>query len=337
MSLRWPRDTDQKPLIKRALRKDGMFFPLSINAHKSCRISRTFPPAVFQQLEPPFKTVKSLYYPTTLAQERNKFFEPSFIEQVAQQNDGHVPLDLNHQESWRSFTKEDAEFAVGFRDIVPHGFQKVQIADNALFGRPGWEKAVFDPDAPLGEFEGKDSPNKNEVEDREFLENNQELRFKWSGCAQLRGCLTRSKLYYCCVKQPANFADENEELHRWRDFHNRIECPGNDDMKISLGNLDLSEKTSTGHSLIHLYIVRNFSAGPINNLGIQAQEFIKTANTLSERSNSQMDQTPLGEMGVISPIAEWNMGLMQVSLSFFSNLFFFFESIRTYYTSFNLP
>ena len=326
LSLRWPRDTDQKPLVKRAFRSDGTFFPLSMNVRHSCLTRRTFPPAVFQQIEPPFMTVKRLYYPTTPAQERNKFFEPSFIEQVAAQNEGHVPLELNHQETWRSFTREDAELAVGFRDIVPNGFEKVAIAENCLFQRPGWEKAVFDPHAPLGEFEGKDNPNANEVEDREFLENNQELRFKWSGCAQLRGCLTRSKLYYCCYKQVANFAEENEELHRWREFHNRVECPRNDDMKITMGNLDLSAKTSTGQSLIHLYIVRNMSAGPINNLGVQAQEIISSAKALSERSDSQMDKTPLGEDGIISPVAEWNMGLMQVSpsYSFFQLLSHFF-------------
>ena len=316
MSLRWGRDTDQKPLFKPALRKDGMFFPLSRNIETSCLFRRTFPRAVFQQIEPPFKTVKKLYYPTTVQQDKNKFFEPSFIEQIAKQNDGHVPLDLNHQETWRSFTKEDAQFAIGFRDIIPNGYERVQIADNSLFGRPGWEKAAFDPDAPLGLFESKkENPNNNEVEDREFLENNQELRFKWSGCAQLRGCLTRSKLYYCCHKQLSTFADENDELHRWREFHNRIECPRNDDMKVSLGNLDLNKKTSTGHSLIHMYIIRNFSAGPLNMLGNQAQEIISDRKAKSEHLNSQMDKTPLGEDGVLSPIAEWNIGLMQVSFT----------------------
>ena len=169
MSIKWGRDNSQKPLVKPAFRKDGTFFPLSMNVRNSCVLRKTLPPAVFQQIEPPFKTVKRLYYPTSLTQDRNKFFEPSFIEQVARANDGHVPLELNHQETWRSFTKHDAEFSIGFRDVIPNGYEKVQISNNALFERPGWEKAVFDPEAPLGEYEGKANPNKNEVEDRQFL------------------------------------------------------------------------------------------------------------------------------------------------------------------------
>ena len=301
-------------MLKPAFRKDDCYFPLSHNVYNSCFYRKTFPPVVWQQIEPPLKTVKKLFFPTNPHHERNKFFEPSFTELVANENDGHIPLELHHQETWRSFTKADIEYTVGFRDVIPHGFEKEAISNNSLFYRPGWEKAVFDPHAPLGEYEGTYNPNKNEVEAREFLENHQELRFKWSGCAQLRGCLTRSKLYHCCHKQNANFADENEELHNWRDFHNRVECPRNDDFKCVLGNLDVSKKTSNGQSLIHMYIVKNMSAGSINRIGTQAKEIIGDAKALSERDDSQMDKTPLGQDSVLSPVAEWNMGLMQVSL-----------------------
>ena len=313
MSLKWGRECNQQPLLKPAFKKDGMFFPLSINVRNSCLYRKTFPRAVFQQIEPPFKTVKKLYFPTTRAQDRNKLLEPSFIEQAAQGNDGEVPLEIHHQETWRSFTKQDGIYAVGFRDIIPNGFVTERISENCLFERPGWEKAIFDPNAPLGEFEKRANPNKNEVEDREFIENNQELRFKWSGCAQLRGCLTNSKLFHCCSKQMANFSDENEELHRWRELHSRVECARNEDLKVVLGNLDLNKKTATGESMIHMYIIRNLAAGPINRIGVQAQEIIEDAKIKTERGYSQMDLTPLGQNGAISPVAEWNIGLMQVS------------------------
>ena len=166
-----------------ASRRDCSFFPLSTSIFNSCRTYKTLPPALFQQIQPPFNVAKHLYYPIPIEKEgeRNSFQELTIQQIVGQDDPDAVPIELRQEASWKAFTPDDIQHTVGFTDVRLNGFEARAQWQNSLYSRPSWEKTVHDQHAPLGEFLYMRNTTASEEEARKWLEEHQETRFKWGG------------------------------------------------------------------------------------------------------------------------------------------------------------
>ena len=181
---RWGQEPSQCRLRTPASRTDDAFFPLSASVYKSCRLRRTLPPALFQQIHPPFHIAKYLYYNIPLQREgtRNTFLEPTIKELVSEDDPNReVPIELRQEATWKSFSPADIHYACGFTDVRLNGFETRSQWHNSLYRRPAWEKTVHDPHAPSGASRHTRNTTPEEEKAREWLEEHQETRLKWAG------------------------------------------------------------------------------------------------------------------------------------------------------------
>ena len=182
--LKFGREPSQSRLRTPASRTDQAFFPLSASIYKSCLIRRTLPPALFQQIHPPFHIVKHLYYNVPLQKEdgkRNTVLEPTIREIVGENDPNDVPIELRQEATWKSFSPADIQYSAGFSDVRLNGFLARVQWKNSLYRRPAWERTCHDTYAPFGACQHMRNTTPEEEEPRKWLEEHQETRFKWAG------------------------------------------------------------------------------------------------------------------------------------------------------------
>ena len=293
-----------KRLRTPATRGDDAFFPLSKSVPRATSLQyQTLPRSYAENLHAPFEVAKNLYYKESQADERQSDMNsPSLLEIVSGGNPGNAPRHFFKEETWKTLTKSDVEYAFGMTDVVLNGFRKETQWRNVIVRpvRPSLEKTQFDP-IPGEPGAHEELPSIEGYEARAHLESFKELRFLWAGCPQIcRSGDTVSPGNHCCdeTSRDALFGTfEARKKHRFNKLHKRIECEKNKGIHCMVGNLNLNAKTANNANYMHCYSIRSDRNPRLN---AQIRPILRDNNLVEH-----------GIMNNFNHIAEWEFGVLE--------------------------
>ena len=206
-----------------------------------------------ENITPPLNTIWKTYYGNT---------NQNYLFSTGNGQSERAPRHFLTEDLTKTLTRNDAEYAMGFRKVVFSGFSKSNEYVVNCGTRPNLEKAAFDPLGGNRPPMNTEPPTSNETDSREFLQLAASSYLLWAGCPEVPNSATR---LFCC-NRPAAPQDFNSTGARKRrnfsQLHHRVNCPQNDSINTVLSNFNLNRVTPDGQHFVHILSIRPDNEGP---------------------------------------------------------------------------
>ena len=213
------------PLNTRHLRLPGKpdddnYFPLSNSVITAYEKRQTLQRKFAENLIPPVNTVWKSYYENT---------NQSYLFSTGGGQSERAPRHFINEDIAKTFTSNDANYALGYSKVVFNGFSKSNEYVVKCGNHPNLEKAVFDPLGGNHVRHNTELPTSNETDSREFLQRAAASYFLWAGCPEVYNQATRG---FCCnqVEQGVYSSEQAKQKHDFTQLHHRVNCPQNDEL-----------------------------------------------------------------------------------------------------------